>query len=175
MLFRQSRVFIPSSRKAVENKRWMLVGGGVPSICLVYGGDMRALGHCISSRPQLVQWCGQGFNQLHLPPPALPLRLTLQLAIQMVPPIQCGRECTAVNSWAAALLLLLLSVFLLSTVISSLQLLLSICCITAPVLLPSLTSAAPSLTSLALRQPRLDIQTLCFISCLSPSTRPGGI
>lgn len=82
-LFRQSRVSIPSSRKAVKNKRGMLVGGGVPSICLVYGGDMRVLGHCISSRPQLVQWCGQGFNQLHLPPPALPLRLTLQLAIQI--------------------------------------------------------------------------------------------
>lgn len=91
----------------------MLVGGGVPSICLVYGGDMRALGHCISSRPQLVQWCGQGFNQLHLPPPGLPLRLTLQLAIQIAPPIQRGRECTAVNSWAAALLLHLLILRLL--------------------------------------------------------------
>lgn len=160
-LFRQSRVSIPSSRKAVKNKRGMLVGGGVPSICLVYGGDMRALGHCISSRPQLVQWCGQGFNQLHLPPPALPLRLTLQLAIQIAPPIQRGRECTAVNSWAAALLLhllilrllLFLSFFLLSTVFSSFPLLCYCCCIIAPVLQPSLTSAAPSLTSLALRQP----------------------
>lgn len=160
-MFRQSRVSNPSSRKAVKNKRGMLVGGGVPSICLVYGGDMRALGHCISSRPQLVQWCGQGFNQLHLPPPALPLRLTLQLAIQIAPPIQLGRECTAVNSWAAALLLhllilrllLFLSFFLLSTVFSSFPLLCYSCCIIAPVLLPSLTSAAPSLTSLALRQP----------------------
>lgn len=66
----------------VENKLWMMVGGRwgrgrFPSICLVYGGDMRAPGYCSSSWPQWLQWCGQGFNQLHLPAASLPLALQL--------------------------------------------------------------------------------------------------
>lgn len=72
----------------------MLVGGGAPSIYLVYGGDMRPLSYCVSSLPQLVQYSGQGINQLHLPPPALPLRLTLGLnsPIQIISPILHGHE-----------------------------------------------------------------------------------
>lgn len=127
------------------------MGGGVPSICLVYGGDMRALSYCISSPPQLVQYCGQGFNQLHLPPPALPLRLTLQLPIQIISPILHGHKCVLLIH--APLHSFSFSRPLSPALSSPLLYLPHPVLALTPFLRPSLTPVAPSLTSRALRQP----------------------
>lgn len=54
-----------------KNKLWKSVGGGMPSIYLVYGSDRRLHSYCVCLSATVGTNAGQRLNQLHLPPPAL--------------------------------------------------------------------------------------------------------
>lgn len=148
-MFKRSRFLFRSLGRQEKQTVDVSGRGSPPSIYLVYGGDMRPLSYCASSLPQLVQYSGQGFNQLHLPPPALPLRLTRRLdspTIQIISPILRGHE------WMLEVYAFVRSFsFLSSTALSVSTWRLYPAFPSLPLLLlPSSTPVAPSLTSLAL-------------------------
>lgn len=91
-----------------KNKLWKSVGGGMPSIYLVYGSDRRLHSYCVCLSATVGTNAGQRLNQLHLPPPCTSLRLTIKLRIRPMSALLHQWLCTMyvcarLHSFAASL------------------------------------------------------------------------